>query len=252
MFNAEPATCKICGVELTSKNKRRSHILNEASYFGQLALNSGEHLMALKKGQPPIRDMGHYTTERLLCASCEAKIGRWENERERLLSSDIRSSKSFDRHPYMETDKYNQDYIKLACLADLFRCSVAKGKPYGDVSLGEKHESNIRSMLLSGDAGDKYDYPVVLFRFNDEYDTIDGVGGPPISGRGIDGIRIYKTVMPRGWIWVVKVDSQNCEFLENASIGSFSSTMKIINYGDARESKELRSIYETVVGADEI
>ncbi len=252
MPKTEPTACRICGVELTSANKRRSHILNDASYFGQLTLKSGEHLMALRKGQPIIKDMGHYTTERILCADCELRIGKWEDERERLLSSDIRSSEEFNNHPYMETVGYNQDSIKLACLADLFRCSVAQGKPYETVSLGEKHESAIRSMLLDGNAGSKYDYPVVLFRFNDKYKTIDGVGGPPISGRGPDGRRIYKTIMPRGWIWVVKVDSQGCEFLEDASIGSFNNTIKIINYGDARKSKELWSIYETVIDTDKI
>lgn len=242
-----PDTCKICGTTLTSKNRRKSHILTRSSYFNQQISRNGEHLMMLKKGEKIISDAGHYAWEWLLCGHCESKVGEWEGEREKLFSSDIRSKTRPEDQPYLETDQFDQNKIKLACLADIYRCSVTSGLPYKDISLGEKHESNIRKMLASEYADNKEEYPIVLCRFNSEYDKIDRISGPPIKSRGPDGIRIYKTVVPRGWIWTVKIDSRQCEVLEKVSIGSFNQTLTIINYGDARKSNEFRSIYETIV-----
>ena len=90
----------------------------------------------------------------------------------------------------------------------------------------------------------KCDYPVTLFRYNSEDKMIDSAGSVPMRGRGPDGINIYSVIAPRGWVWAVKVDWRPCEAMEKDSIGSDNGTLKILNYGNFRQSIE----YGTILG----
>ena len=240
--------CIVCGVTLTTTSRRRSHILTKSSYFSKQISKPGEHLMGIKDGAVITDDMGHFAWEYLLCDKCELKVGKWEQERERLFSSNIRSHNNQKAEPYIEVTGYNQKYIKLACLADLFRCSEAVGCPYEGIDLGPIHTSIIREILKNENCNDPNIYPVIIARFNDDYTIIDGASNAPLKERGPDGIRLYETLVPGGWIWIIKVDKRDCPILEKASLGAHKNLL-VMNYGNARKSKELLSIYKSVRGA---
>lgn len=240
--------CRICGKVLKGSDRIKSHHLTKATYYDALNLKSGEHLACYKQGHIIAKDMAHFATEHLLCRTCEQRISVWEHERERLFSSDIRSNCRMEEEPWVEVAGYNQDYIKLACLADIFRCSEASSAPYAKVNLGLEHGEKIRQMLLEGTAGDKRDYPVILLRYNSEDKMTDGVGSVPMRGRWPDSINIYSVIAPRGWVWAIKVDRRPCEAMEKVSISSDDRTLKILNCGNFKHSIEYGRIARTILG----
>lgn len=130
--------CRLCGAELNPNNKRRSHALTKASFFDQPAITPGEHLLIMSVGEPGVYDAGHHAWEYALCKDCELKLGRWEDERERFLSSAKRPTKKFNEQNYIETTGFNQEAIALACLADLYRCNVFTDDLYRKIDLGKK------------------------------------------------------------------------------------------------------------------
>ncbi len=231
--------CRLCGVELNANNKRRSHALTKASFFDQPTIKPGEHLLVMSVGEPGVYDAGHHTWEYALCKDCELKLGRWEDERERFLSSVERPTKEFNEQNYIETTGFDQEAIALACLADLYRCSVFTDDLYRKIDLGKKHSGRIAEILNSGHLRSFTEYPVIMWRYNDQGTIVDEAFQLPYKIRFKDGIVAYETLAPRGWSWMVKVDSRPCELFEKVALGS-SENIRTINAGNIRDPQNRR------------
>lgn len=239
--------CRLCGSKLDSSNKRRSHALTKASFFDQVPLKSGEHLLLMNIGKPGVYDAGHHAWEYALCGECEEKIGKWEDERERFLSSAERPTKSFKEQKFIETMGFNQESIALACLADLYRCSVFVDELYG-VDLGEKHSKKITDILNRGKLNNFTEYPVVMKRYNNQDEITDGVFQIPSRVKFKNGIIAYEVIAPRGWSWIIKVDSRSYELMEKVALGSCEN-IRIINGGsiyDWQNRRNLSNLMEAV------
>lgn len=238
--------CRLCGCELTKDKKRRSHALTNATYFRQQKEIRGGGRLELMSSEFLDKDAGHHETEYAFCSECEIKFSIWEQERERFFSECPRFEKEPEEQIAIEITGYNAEYIKLACLTDLYRCSVFEGVAYKKVSLGEYHTNKIKQMLLNEDAGDKTDYPVVLRRFNKKYKLVDEISEIPTPSKGLYGVRYYEAIAPRGWYWIVKVDSRRCSEIEDCSLGA-TPDIKVINFGDFRNSKEFWPIVKMIL-----
>ncbi len=251
--------CQLCSVELTSKNRRKSHILTKASFFDKQHLKSGEHaILIVGNKNPKIIDPGHHVWEYLLCSDCEQKVAVWEQERERFLSLTPRPTKPPTDERFFEVKGFNKEYIALACLADLFRGSVAHSEAYSKIRLGEKHESRIKEILNDGRVIDFFEYPIVFSRFMKSSDEIDEVIKYPQRVKlphGDHCYNIYETIAPDGWVWMIKVDSQKFELMNRCAIGS-ATAISVLNQGnlltDSQNVRFRRTLSKTIHAIDSI
>ena len=239
MIDKENKKCRLCDAPLTASNKRRSHALTKASFFDPPTLKPGEHLLLLSPYCPNEVDAGHHTWEYALCADCELKLAKWEQERERFLSSADRPTKTPEEQPCVFAEEFNQEYIVLACLSDLYRCHIFTDSAYSGVNLGEKHSSKIASILNQGKIDNYNSYPIVFRRFNNKNNIADEAFQVPYKVRFENRIVCYEVIAPRGWTWMIKVDSQSSELFEKYALGS-SSKIHIFNAGDIQENRNRR------------
>ena len=204
--------------------------------------------MVISADESAADDAGHHAWEHALCMHCDQKIGRWEDERERFLSSVERPTKRFEEQNYIEAVGFNQEYIALACMADLYRCNVFADNLYREVNLGEKHSKRIADILNNGHLSNFMEYPIVVQRYNDQSKIIDEAFQIPHKIKFEDGVIAYWTVAPRGWSWIVKVDNRPCELLERVALGS-SRNIKIINLGSISDRRNKATLSKFVKAA---
>lgn len=102
--------------------------------------------------------------ERLLCASCEARISRHERHARRLftdpLPPHVRPSKMMRHHPRIEYRR-----LKLFFLSILWRASESSHPVFKHVNLGP-HAEHLRTILLTENPGGIHDYATMVWVLN--------------------------------------------------------------------------------------
>lgn len=228
--------CPICGVAIHSGNKIKSHGLTDSSYFKALQGNSPERVLGLRCAPGKIFDPYKYNTETyVICRKCDQKMGTWEEERERLFSS--------EKPPELFSNKsillkgYSASKIKLACISDILRCSLFHTDLYRSVSIGPKHESRLINMVKEGNTGTPEDYTVILGAYNDP--LLSKMSACPIRIR-LSGINLYEVMPARGWYWWIKIDSRLDEKLSGYAVDSNPNGITIANFNSERLKNRLR------------
>lgn len=223
--------CRICGNEITKDNRVRSHLLTKSSYWG------GNRLVVLDDGTVGDANKQAWETK-LLCDQCDKKLGRWEDERKTMLTSEgSRPHQPRDEQSAIVGYGYNSEHIALAFLADILRCSLTSHPIYSGVSLGQKHTDRILEILREGRVDDFGEYAITLARYSSENTILDEMTEIPCRLRlGPCVANYYRTFMPGGWIWMIKVSQQSIEALDKLAITS--SDIKVINLGDAGQSPD--------------
>ncbi len=222
--------CRLCGAEIIVSNRVKSHILTKSSY-----LVGGQEYAVSGNGKV-VDAMKQVREQNLLCRSCDGKIGRWEDERQKFLQSSATVFQGDqDAQPILVSRGFNAEYIVLACLADLFRSSICSFDLYARISLGNKHEERIADILRAGKIVNFSEYPVSFGRFSEEKTVLNEIAIIPAKTRcGIgDGIRInyYRCMMPGGWQWMVRVDRRPFTPLDRFAIADVGA-IPIINIGN--------------------
>ena len=224
--------CRICGAALTKENRIESHILTRAQYIRPLSAVSTNKILGFRFAEYTRQkfDPSHAIKDNTIsCKPCDQKLGTYEDIRIRFTNKtqEYFNGSNVARiidHPF-------GSQIKLACLADLFRCSITAMQQYEDISLGAKHERLI-SEFLSGEKRINYtDYPLVLYKMKTPI-RFDAVLAP--QKRRIKQQIFYNAVMPGGWCWIVKVDSQRNTEFEELSIDRFQNKMLVVDSNDGQ------------------
>lgn len=220
--------CRICGTEITPNNRIRSHILTESTYY----VSGGEYMVL---GNRVIDAKKRSTEKNLLCKECDYKIGRWEQERNEMFTSDgSRPTGPQRAQPAILGYGFNNEQIILACLADIFRCSISTLEPYSGIYLGEKHEQRIREILFRGFIEDCAEYPVVIGRYSSEERVLDSITQVPSKMR-LGGVMHYQTFLPGGWSWIVRVSKQSFPLIDAAAV-PIVGAIPVLNFGNAKSS----------------
>ena len=117
--------CRICNVEITPKNRLKSHILPKSTYYikgNEYVILDDNRILDAKK---------RATEKNLLCSECDHKVGRWEQERLEMFNSNgSRPTEPQETQPVIFGHGFNNEQIVLACLADIYRCSISTLEPY--------------------------------------------------------------------------------------------------------------------------
>lgn len=81
------------------------------------------------------------------------------------------------------------------------------------------------------------EYAITLARYSSENTILDEMSEIPCRLRlGSCVANYYRTFMPGGWVWMIRVSQQSIEALDKLAITS--SDIKGINLGDAGQSPD--------------
>ena len=152
-----------------------SHIVPKFIIRAAGLLKRKFNLICLSHKEQSDYNMQDGIKEPLLCWNCEQKLGKWEFYARQAIYGKGNPFTNIVEPGVIWT---GLDYtrMKLFTTSILFRMSLSKHGFYAGVNLGDKHEANIRNMLLAANPGEVWQYGCILgFLFH---------GGKPIPGGG--------------------------------------------------------------------
>ncbi len=232
--------CNLCGTELFGDKKVKSHLLTGSQYVRPLTQDNSE-VIGLENGK--YFDPSHnYTDNKILCRKCDLILGKYEEERGKLLKigdGELEFNNSIKMFPGIDGKK-----VKLACLSDLFRCSSTNKQIYSGINLGSIHSDRIKRLLLNPDNISFDLYPTTIGKVN--FGIPFAAASFPIKCR-IHHRIYYRSIMPGGWLWLVKIDSVNEPLFDKFSVDMYNLSSQTIDYGDPRiKNIILSSIYRDI------
>ena len=154
--------CKLCNEEKILCN---SHIIPQF-FFSYILTDS--KIAFVEKGNSYEKSSNGYK-EKLLCLDCETKIGKHEKYVSETLL-DIRNEK----RAYYTDDNFNiydnisYFHFKLFALSLVWKSSISSLEFYSNIELNERHEENMRLMLLNNDPREENTYPILIFRIEND------------------------------------------------------------------------------------
>ncbi len=196
--------CRLCDGE---KPLKESHIIPRFFYKSmEWKGNNFRYQILGAHSNRVITDQGGIK-ERLLCEDCEQKFSRFENYVSKTLYGglELTFSKLSNRRWLISGLDYNK--FKLFQLSILWRASVSSQEFFKSIRLGEKHESEIRKMLLDQDPGPPEKYACILVAVIFEDNIIDDLMLNPTYIKQ-DGHRVYRFIFG-GFAWAYFVSSHS-------------------------------------------
>ena len=235
--------CQICGATITTQNKIASHAISRSIYADKMKLEQGEHPLMLtrKDGATAEADYGHHQTETgVLCKACDYSLSKYEDIRAKFMrdNENISFESSHKIIPgYSPTD------IKIAFLADIFRCSCFSLECCKNINIGPKHTARIAELLELKSSGECDEYSIWLFKMTDDSNLMDGVGMYPHRCK-FSGLNCYRALYPGGWEWIIKMDSRKNDYDTASSL--FGKDVVILKGKRFKDSGLFRDILKII------
>ena len=214
--------CRICDVEINTNNSIKSHILTNSQYIRPLTKTTKSNILGFSDGE--IFNPCHNITDNtILCKKCDNRLNLYESERSKLFKispEEIIYDNKF--HTFKNINSYK---IKMACLSDIFRCSITKIKQFERISIGKKNEETIAKILQNCDCDSLSKYPVMIGKLK-----------MPLDFRAVqiphrirdEGILYYETVMPGAWIWKIKMDGRTNQSFDKLSVDANGESAQFV------------------------
>jgi hypothetical protein len=149
--------------------------------------------------------------EWLLCDDCEKRFGVHEGKvvnflyggaraplRKKTLGTIVVSPPPRAFPGLLEIREVQVDYreLKLFQMSLLWRAGVAKGEFFQNVDLGEKHERQLRQLLVNDDPGPEGAYPCAMYDLHSKQAEFEGFCQEPTPDRDEEqGQRLYKIII---------------------------------------------------------
>lgn len=147
--------CKLCG---NLSDLHKSHIVPRAFY--KPLLNGKSWYREISRQEPPKKQARQWW-ERLLCRKCERTLKEYEDYARDAIWSGQGVTTITSCGQTIKFSGLDYTKIRLFQLRILWLASVATLKEFKDIDLGP-HEDTIRTMLLTGEAGNPNTYPCVI------------------------------------------------------------------------------------------
>lgn len=156
-------------------------------------------VLEIREGRPGPRLIQQGFRERLLCGSCEQHLNRFETYFNNTWFAQVPTRVDVPGRQLQVRVEYAP--FKLFHLSVLWRCSVARGSPFRQVSLGQEEDERLRQMLLRDDPGAFNDWGclAVCLLSPDTLHPCQGLIMPPLP-RGAADRSQYETVFG-GAVW---------------------------------------------------
>lgn len=192
-----------CALCLSNTELKNSHIVSEFLYKTMYDEIHRFHVLSSTIDLPDSMEQKGLR-EKLLCASCETHLSRFEDHARKVLSGG--TPLEFHKNGNV-VHVAGIDYakFKLFQLSILWRAGVSTQPMFGEVNLGP-HERKLRQMLMESNPGDEQTYGCVMFGLVDEEgQRMDMIMQP--RKLHIDNHTCYKFTFG-GFMWVYFVTKQ--------------------------------------------
>lgn len=234
--------CKLCGIELTPENKCDAHIFPSSllklltpGEYGKLKVVGTE--MDKSKRTP----IGSYDSK-ILCRVCDNKIGVYDGYARTFVETSVLTPHA-SGVGWVVAD-VDQHKLKMFCISYLWRASITSLPEFKGISLGPKHEEQIRQMLLADNSGTLHDYTVSIQKFSNNDGKFGGILFP--AKTKVAGVTCYEAYLPNGYkIWI-KVDSRKENIVSGMSVG-VTEPLFIGDRGDFHSSREKAIMVKAVM-----
>ena len=236
--------CQLCDTEAPLIE---SHVIPRPFFVGTGASpNSGKILSSVVGIHPKRSPVGPYDGG-ILCASCDGRIGVWDEVGVRLLHRELHS---FELHASdgaalaLTKESYDYSKLKLFFLSVLWRSGVSSLPMFGRVSLGP-HQARLRSMLLRNEPGRSSDYSVALGVYTERGQLAAlGIGMMDPFRERFDGILTYRYYLGRVTA-LIKVDAR--PFLAPLSEVCMDPSRPLVLVArDLQSSPELKAVGKVI------
>ncbi len=199
--------CRYCNQET---KLIKSHIVPEKFYLQALdRTQKNDKLIIIdkRKKYTPASPIGLYDLG-ILCASCDGKLGVFDNAAQLLFLKDIQRYKSPDKDLYvLPLSAFDYQKIKLFIVSVLWRASISTLEAFEAVQLGYKYEKIALDIIKDPSKDDDDTFAFFVLKFKNKPNLrMDGIFVPPMRNK-IDGINSYRFVFA-GYVFHIKVDSR--------------------------------------------
>jgi hypothetical protein len=196
--------CKLCRTEPAIG---KSHIIPKA--FHRDLLTDPHKPAAVTVGsspdQYPRKSPAGIYDEDLLCPSCEARFGPWDQYGAECLiqnfDQDTKVIMGIDGRPrFYESTNWDEAKLRMFALSVLWRAAATTQTFFEQVDIGP-HEELLRALVLSGNPGSPDDFSVLFSRWYSNIGNEDWTKAPinPILGK-VEGVNFAWLFLGRGSI----------------------------------------------------
>jgi hypothetical protein len=140
----------------------------------------------------------------ILCAECDNSFSPWEQYTAELLFETAPKYRELAHMGFYSIPEYDYAMLKLCVLSVLWRMSITRQQEYERVSLGQKYENDIRTMLLAKEPGAPDMFSVAWLQLTDYVGSGTALGTSPARYKNAT---IYNLGLP-GFVAVIKVGQQ--------------------------------------------
>ncbi len=211
----EDIYCRMCHVKINEKNRCKSHLFPKWVIKEQKKQASNDHVLLVGKDTlNKKRPDGSYDAK-ILCRECDAKIGVYDESVKNILISTKPTRTTVRDNEYLILPNANLDHLQLFALSLLWRFHISAREEARGVDLGD-HESTFLKAIRDNDLDAARQIQVFVYRQESTDKKINQVvrGISQISGliESKDEASYYEIVLPRGFVFMIKVDGKNWLF----------------------------------------
>ncbi len=194
--------CKLCDREC--ELIKQSHIIPEFMYkplynkhhrYYEFSIQS----IVKNKELTPLRNIGEFE-KYILCQKCDNELlGTLESYASKILNGTNKRTAetpictNYNNNGYEFSECKNIDYtkFKLFLLSILWRAHITSRDFFKNVDLGDRHANRIKEMLISGNAGEEDEYPLIVMSTIRAKSKYKDVILTPLKEVSKDGVKSY-------------------------------------------------------------
>jgi hypothetical protein len=177
----------------------------------------------------------------ILCQNCDnCIIGSLEDYARKVIyggkvTVSMQNFRKDDGLEFTQVKELDYKKFKLFLLSLLWRASISSRPFFQEVSLGQKYEENVRSMLLKGDPGKQLTYPCVLISSRKFEIPTKTIMGPKRSK--MEHITVYSFLI-NGMTYLFRIaENDSLDWIPEVALNE-GGEMKVIH--STREQVEMQ------------
>lgn len=182
--------------------------------------------------------------EFLLCENCDNVIlSQYENYFNQVWYKNSVLPDILNHKDILSID-IDYDHFLLFHLSIFWRMSVSSLSAFRDIDFGEKHNEQIRSMLLNNNNNSKNPYRIVVKAIEQDKKLFDKIIVKPVRFH-IDSHNIYSAIYG-GCEVRLKISSHGCKKFDDVAMSDKQVNIFIVNYQEIEQLRKTSDIIKDI------